>query len=705
MTTTPTLWSGSRQVNSTDSSDFGNTQSGATVIGLSNGGYVVAWEDDTNRTQLGARDIIGQRYDVLGRRVEGEVILSFIYNDDDQKSVDLAALADGFLVAYQTTDAAGFGDGENVTVERYDGDGDYASFVDVRGPANDEDPKVAAFADGRSAIVYRDDSSGTSVLTLVACDAAGTPASPVALAGALTSAPPAVAALPGGTLAVAYESGGDIAFRTVTLTGQTVASGAVASGAAEGAPQLAALADGFAVVWQAADADGAGDPGIRFAVYSETGGLRVPPAPANLESVAGRQETPAVVALDDGGFFVAWRDAGLAEIQGQRFSAAGEAVGDQVVLFGGKADYADPELALLADGRFVASATRTDTTGDADVVSTIWDPRDALIVGTEAGEAITGRVEGAELRGLGGVDTLYGLSGNDTLDGGTGADILIGSGGNDTYFVDNGGDRVVEAANGGIDQVVTRVSYTLARSQSVEELRTVSKTATTAIDLAGNEVANKLVGNAGDNALDGGGGADALYGLSGNDTYSVDNGGDQVFEAAGGGSDVVLASLSFALGAGQEIEELRARSKTGTAALELSGNELTNRIVANAGNNVLNGKGGADLLYGLSGQDTFVFDTALGSGNVDRIADFSVTDDTIALSRSIFGALAAGPLSEAAFKDVSKGGPVDADDRILYSSKLGTLSYDADGSGAKAAVQFAVIDTKVVLTNADFFVV
>ena len=48
---------------------------------------------------------------------------------------------------------------------------------------------------------------------------------------------------------------------------------------------------------------------------------------------------------------------------------------------------------------------------------------------------------------------------------------------------------------------------------------------------------------------------------------------------------------------------------------------------------------------------------------------------------------------------------VDADDRILYDKATGALSYDADGSGAQAAVQFAVIDTKVALTGADFFVV
>ncbi len=48
---------------------------------------------------------------------------------------------------------------------------------------------------------------------------------------------------------------------------------------------------------------------------------------------------------------------------------------------------------------------------------------------------------------------------------------------------------------------------------------------------------------------------------------------------------------------------------------------------------------------------------------------------------------------------------LDANDYIIYDKNTGFLSYDADGSGAGAAVVFAKLSTGLDLSNSDFFVI
>ena len=321
-------------------------------------------------------------------------------------------------------------------------------------------------------------------------------------------------------------------------------------------------------------------------------------------------------------------------------------------------------------------------------------------------DTIVGGTDNDTINGGADNDIITGDAGNDFINGGTGADRLSGGDGNDTVVVDNASDTVVEASGGGIDIVYTSTSYTLTAGQEIETLSATATGSSAALTLKGNEFSNTIQGYIGADIIDGNAGADTLIGADGGDSYYVDTASDRIIEAAGGGSDTVYASASYTLNAGQEIEQLRTNNDAGTAALKLTGNELANRIVGNAGANTINGGLGSDTLYGKAGKDTFVFANTPSASNRDHLGDFSAADDTIQLSKAIFTALSAGTLAASAFKDLSvSGATVDASDRILYSSKLGTLSYDADGSGTKAAVQFAVIDTKVALTNADFFVV
>ena len=124
------------------------------------------------------------------------------------------------------------------------------------------------------------------------------------------------------------------------------------------------------------------------------------------------------------------------------------------------------------------------------------------------------------------------------------------------------------------------------------------------------------------------------------------------------------------------------------------------------GNDLLDGGLKADILVGGLGEDSFRFTTALGDGNIDRIRDFNVDEDTILLDSLIFGALGGeGTLAFGALRSSSAGTAFDADDRILYDTDDGRLSYDVDGTGEIAAVQFARLSANLDLSANDFVII
>jgi Ca2+-binding RTX toxin-like protein len=236
------------------------------------------------------------------------------------------------------------------------------------------------------------------------------------------------------------------------------------------------------------------------------------------------------------------------------------------------------------------------------------------------------------LTGNGIANTILGNQGINVLNGAGGADTLVGYGGNDVYYVDNAGDLIVEEAGGGFDAVYTDVSYTLTAGSAVEWLAAATVYGTDALSLTGNEFANTILGNQGNNVLTGGGGADVLVGYGGNDVYYVDNASDFIIEAANSGFDAVYTNVSYTLNAGAEVEWLSTDATYGTAAINLTGNELANIILGNQGSNIITGGGGADVLVGYGGNDTYYVNSAsaqvlesTGGGNDSVYASTSYT--------------------------------------------------------------------------------
>lgn len=125
------------------------------------------------------------------------------------------------------------------------------------------------------------------------------------------------------------------------------------------------------------------------------------------------------------------------------------------------------------------------------------------------------------------------------------------------------------------------------------------------------------------------------------------------------------------------------------------------KVKGGLGNDNIDGGTGADNLKGGEGQDSFLFGPL---GFIDKLKDFSPVDDTIVLSRSTFSKFNTSEyLSPDSF--VVGEAAVDANDFMIYSFTTGALSYDVDGNGPIAAVQFAQLPAALALTWKDFLVV
>lgn len=93
--------------------------------------------------------------------------------------------------------------------------------------------------------------------------------------------------------------------------------------------------------------------------------------------------------------------------------------------------------------------------------------------------------------------------------------------------------------------------------------------------------------------------------------------------------------------------------------------------------------GGGDTLYGGGGADTFVLDS---TSNPVTILDFQHGVDKIALDHAVFGLTSAGSLASQGVSLVIGSAATAAGKTLLYDPSTGLISYDADGTGAGAAV-------------------
>jgi serralysin len=379
----------------------------------------------------------------------------------------------------------------------------------------------------------------------------------------------------------------------------------------------------------------------------------------------------------------------------------------------GQLIFAGDDVIVGSEGDDAFGGSRGTDTIDggagSDVLS--YDGFDSAVVAdlvsgkaeTELGTATMVRIE--DLTGSEFADTLRGNSGRNLLQGLAGNDIIDGRGGIDTVsYLDATSavtvDLTAGTATGGSG------NDTLSGIERVIGSRHNDT-------LLGSAATDSFLGSFGDDAIDGRGGIDTVeYGnVARGVTVNLGAG-----TATGGAGTDTLTSIENATGSifnDTLVGSGKANTLRGMAGNDtISGGAGADRLNGDAGRDILSGGTGNDTLTGGLGQDVFRFNTTLGTAriaNIDRITDFSVTDDTIQLENAIFTryGTATGEIAAGTFKSIATGDATDANDYIVYNKTTGALFYDTNGStgGLADAVQIATLSKDLLLTSEDFVLI
>ncbi|AAY38108.1 hemolysin-type calcium-binding protein [Pseudomonas syringae] len=240
---------------------------------------------------------------------------------------------------------------------------------------------------------------------------------------------------------------------------------------------------------------------------------------------------------------------------------------------------------------------------------TVWSVSDlkrlSRVVASEGAETIYGDETSEQLDGLGGNDQIYGLAGNDVLlggagddllDGGMGLDTLDGGAGNDMLYGGSGNDTYLFQRGGGQDVINDR-DWTAG---NIDTLKLAPGIVSTDIKVsrAGNNLELAIIGTS--------------------DKITVR---DWFYSA-----DSQVEQVQFADGTLWDVATLNAMVK----GVATEGNDVLQGEESVA--DTLNGLGGDDTLYGLSGNDTLNGgagnDTLYGGAGADTL-DGGAGNDTL----------------------------------------------------------------------------
>lgn len=681
MTITPTLELAAKTANSVDVGPSGNDQYQSQVISLADGRFVVFWTDNSNAESgaVAGLDILAQVYDAAGVAIGLVHRVNLTNTNDNERNFSVALLpGDRFVVAYEDSNANGVSiRAEEFTIAANSSFTHDAGLTILQNPLGDvlSFPKVTARTDGTYMVSYARTTAGTDMDVFGKIVTGGVVGSELTVISGSDDAPGvdhlATATLANGNFVIISEDqivpDGDrgLFMRIMNSTGgnvlvQTNVGGTSGDAATQQDPSVTALSGGgFVISWTESDGT---DTDVIFQVFNAAGATVSGPIGVDDLGTSENNNESSIIALKDGGFFIVFDDDKVDAIKGQRYDAAGNAVGSTVTIANTTGSESEPRAHLTDDGRIIVTWT-VAAAGNQDVKVAVYDPRTGAYFGEDDGRVIYGRADGdgpnddfAIFGGLGD-DTIVGRGSDDIMSGGGGIDVLTGGSGADRFDY----DLMADIAPTG--ETITDLDFSdLIDLSTIDQTTPLTFIATAAFSNVAGQIRYRFVGGTTEIQIDvnGDGAVDR--------TITIANGQFSLDEAAAGSA--VLKMLSAPATAGNDS----LAGSTGADTIDgLAGNDT---IHSNDGDDVLIGGAGADSLNGGNGADTADYSasavavtvnllTGTGSGG-DAAGDLLVGIENVvgsAFDDSLVGDNFVNDLIGGAGDDTLKGN--DGDDRLF----------------------------------------
>ncbi|CAL7963839.1 hypothetical protein MIDIC_90002 [Alphaproteobacteria bacterium] len=347
-------------------------QSAPKVAGLSDSGFVIAWESRVSMN-YGVYGVYGQRYGANGSPAGSQFPVSICNSDglEDRPSLSIAGLSNGgFVVACTTGSVTNY----DVHGQRYDANSSSLGsgfLVNTYTSSSQQDPSVAGLSSGGFVVVWKSFSQGESYGYSVYGQMYG--ANGFSLGSEFkvhsSASQPSVASLSDGGFFVAY-IGSRTLYDSEDIYGQRYdASGTSVGpelkintyvGSTQDYPSVVGLKNGgFIVTWNSFGQDGTPySRSVYGQEYDASGSALGSEFRVNTYT-KNTQDLPSVAGLNGGSFVVTWesfQDASGYGIYGQRYSASGSALGlEFLVNSRTSGDQEAPSVASLSNGGFVVA--------------------------------------------------------------------------------------------------------------------------------------------------------------------------------------------------------------------------------------------------------------------------------------------------------------------------------------------------------------